>query len=1182
MKAYQTNINYRDELTGDSPQNEKQRLSDTFLTFLPKNTSGYTYVNQLIDVQIPKSEHVINLAKAYISLKLQIPLKLDANFAGAADRRYFIGLYNSATMFDQIEIHSNNKVIVSDTFTQVNARIWQMSKPTSYHKANPHTFINIDDITMNKGLVVYELDGTTTAGTTEKNAVFTMKIPLPMLFNCFDNCEAFSTTQLNDNVTLTMQLSTPDKYLCLFTADADGKVLKVTPFGIEGSVKRVYYNEDHYVEYSTSETEPNAYKIDEGFRIICPGHYPTEEEKIEYNNVVANGGWMREFSTFVIQAQDANFGASSVGNGTSGSSASTALNFNSSVANLYGVMMLAAHNHTYTVFDKPLIDCIEMNASEMWKLANGHTHTGNTYENGDDMYMDLMNALGQQSFKNMSRFDTAVTKDCRKKGDITYVKVTSTFEIQLNNANNAVTGRVADSFDWSVEYVYKPGEHTATCVQDDTAHTRTVTIVDYLPLNGENSYTQLDYTIGNANDAADAITDDTPVINYVENNDDVTNDVDYTAADDTDPAIFEWTVGFWNRHEKYRCYDSETLGSYIQYYRFAPSNQLGYSADYFSNQLNYKYKSLYHDEDNGFIFTTNNYDNSTMFCCCHTLSFLVFKEGGIDIINPFSEELDVRVKFSGNYGSYCGNGHGLAAIAPALIKPATDLITGGVRGLRKLVKENRHHHNQTLAYTILGPDLYQKHQGMIDSHTTMAKFKFKRFINNLMKMEQRLKDASAMSASSPTASADDTHGVIVKHGIAEEPEEIAEPATFDDLNLEPFVQSYSADLADMEYKNQLVLDYKYRFNTVKLRLNSFGSEAAMAGNNYHGRIGDWFRRVGRKIKGWFKKEGKHILKNVGSDLLGVAKEYASKILTGEMKMSDLKGVGPDVKQKVIDILKNRTDGTSVGGFTNDAIGWYNKWKNGQLSWSDIPRDMIARVKELDMKNKSGQDHGLIIKHGFVSGPVIKPTELYSVQKQRIKQLMGRNPMELRRKDLRKLYRFNYLKQNGVIDASHGRWAELMKQRYPDMFIKPVKRDPLSPADKGLSFVREIKKPNQDFKKIGHDVFKYRDKWRKMKPTILQNEHGIGFIEKMKERMAKLRTKGVPEADIYRKRNKKAKKFLKKWTDRLREIQKQKEEPVASTPSNEEHGVIVKHGECNEPDYKKMKAMWKKYKAQYKK
>ena len=41
-----------------APRESKQRLSDTYLSYLPKNTSGYTYKNQIVDVQIPKSQHI--------------------------------------------------------------------------------------------------------------------------------------------------------------------------------------------------------------------------------------------------------------------------------------------------------------------------------------------------------------------------------------------------------------------------------------------------------------------------------------------------------------------------------------------------------------------------------------------------------------------------------------------------------------------------------------------------------------------------------------------------------------------------------------------------------------------------------------------------------------------------------------------------------------------------------------------------------------------------------------------------------------------------------------------------------------------------------------------------------------------------------------------------------------------
>ena len=1006
-------MNYRDELTEGV---DKQRLSDTFLTFLPKNTSGYTYVNQLIDVQIPKSEHVINLAKAYIDVKLRIPLKLDAAFSAPGNNhRFFVGLLNSGTMFDQVQIHSNNKVILSDTFIQVNSRIWQMSKPSHYLHANGHTFINIDDISYNEGFVVQELTRAKYQASTDTDydadklatkwhdEVFTMKIPLPMIFNCFDNCEAFSTTMLNDNVTLTMQLSSPEKYLCLFETDADGKLIKTMSFDDN---KQCIYNGTHYVEYSTNETGDDSYRIEEGFKIIVPGHYPSEEEKIDISNAIGNGMWFREFTTTWIQAQDASFGPNSKGS----QSTQTSLNYNTSVSNLYGIIMLAAHNKTYCVYDKPCISDIEMNASEIWKLANGHTHTDSTYTGDNDMYLDLLNVFGQQTFKNLSRFDKAVTHDFRSK-----------------------------------EYDYPLGVNT------------------------------------------------------------------------------------------FKAQSSEMLGSYMQYYRFAPSNQMGYSGDYFANQINYKFKSGYREVEYGgntYVMTPNNYDNSTMFCCCQTLSLLVFKEGGLDVIDPFSEEIDVRTRFDGRFNSYAGNGHGLSTLIPGLISPVTNLIGKGISGLRGLVKENRNHANLTYAYSQLGPDEYEKRKEFLEARATMPKRKYKKFINGLKQMDNA-----------------ESHGLTVKvgaHGIASEPEEIAEPATFDELNLQPFVQSYSADLADCSYRNQLILDYKFRFNVEKLRLSSFGSEAALQANNYHGRVGDWFRRVGRKIKGWFKSEGKGILKGVGKDLLGVAKEYAAKIATGEMDIKDISSLKPELKQQIMSIVKNNTQNTKLEGITGDAMNWYRKYKSGELKWNEIPKDMIARIKEIDLKSKSGQEHGIIIRHGFVAGAHIHPSVTYAMQKQRMKKLMGMNPMEMRRKDLRRRFLYQQLKENPPVDMTHGRLSEFLKRRYHML-------DARLPA---IAEKKLITKASES---------PYKAKWKADKAQLIQNEHGVSFLQKLNEKSQ--RFGGMSPDARYHWMHKKAKKFLSKWQDRIRAQQAAAQE---NTDSSDAHGL----------DYAKMKAIWKKYKSQY--
>ena len=79
-------------------------------------------------------------------------------------------------------------------------------------------------------------------------------------------------------------------------------------------------------------------------------------------------------------------------------------------------------------------------------------------------------------------------------------------------------------------------------------------------------------------------------------------------------------------------------------------------------------------------------------------------------------------------------------------------------------------------------------------------------------------------------------------------------------------------------------------------------------------------------------------------------------------------------------------------------------------------------------------------------------------------------MQLNRNKLRKLYRFNYLKNNGVVDTSHGRMGELLRQRYPGISTR-------IPFDLG----RRV--PLRD-----PTINKLIDKWKNDKKELLSNDH----------------------------------------------------------------------------------------------
>ena len=229
------------ELEEIPQEHTKQQLADTYITLTPKNTAGYTTKGTVVTVQIPKTEHVLCLSKSFIYLDLKIGICSDGeDYEAPDDTDVYVGMINAATIFDMIQIKNNGKDILSDTFCQVNSRIWQMTKSSEYLKGEHASFINIDDITANEGFIMQKLTPEKFTADTTVPVTYKLKIPLPCLFNCFDNASNFSTSDLNDDVTLSMKLSAPSRYMCLVKADsATHRVLSIEPFDI--SAQAAYY-----------------------------------------------------------------------------------------------------------------------------------------------------------------------------------------------------------------------------------------------------------------------------------------------------------------------------------------------------------------------------------------------------------------------------------------------------------------------------------------------------------------------------------------------------------------------------------------------------------------------------------------------------------------------------------------------------------------------------------------------------------------------------------------------------------------------------------------------------------------------------------------------------------------------------------------------------------------------------
>ena len=961
---------------------EKQVLSDTYLAFLPKNTAGYTTKNQIIDVQIPRTEHVLRLNEAYFQVELQTAFKVNIDYAPVAGEEQYVGLLNSATIFDQVYIKNNGKTIHTETFSQIQSRAWQLSKSTNYQVANPASFLNYDDVSANDGLLVHKLTDTAFKAKAEVPLKFRLKIPIGAVYQCFDNCDNFSTTLLNDDITLSMQLSQPNKYMCLITADSTThKVKRVEPFGIN---TKIYddiikpYIKSHIkgwdeakdkVEFAASFTTgtDNSNQVEwktytysdsgtagtnyvgtitvytiqvldddtnyyiESLKMVVPGHYPTADESANYANLVANGAVHYSFRDCDIKCQSTDFT-----NGTQH------LNFSTNCENIFSVMIFASHAYSYVVFDKPYIDKIECNLSEIYKLANDKVHTEGTYDRDNDMYKNLIDGFGVDSFKNLQRFDKQITRDFLQK---------EPKKVAWGGTKGAVCNR--------------------TSVQ---------------------------------------------------------------------------------------------TGNYLQWYKVAPGNQLGISADYFANLINYKFESK-NDSVNDYIC---NYSNSNIFCAQLRYRMLIYKEGGIDIVCPFAEELNMRSVASNAPKS---DAHGIGALVPMLLKPATGLIGSAVKGIKGIVYKNRAHDNSTYAYSKLGKDGFERHRGILEQNSSMRKRKFKKFINNLVESEKQLANV-------------DTHGVEGTLGEGAGAASTVPRSSLDDfeherpvdLNLLNLTNSklYRPNnreiLSDIEFKMYLVLDYKYGFNKNKLRLQSFGDESA---TEYcaHG-FGDWIRGKWRKLVGFFKGRGKEIAKDAGKVILSnateIVKQYANEILMGKLNIKD---VPSKFKKQVLALIKNnQLTGTPVDDMTQRAIDYYKKIKDGSMNWSQVPSDMRDIVNKLQAQQST--QNGLLIRHGFVSAINVHPSVDYHVMKRRISKLADKNPMLMRQKDLRRLYKFKHFQQHPIVDTTHGRFNELLDRLYRKQQSKPPVFKPVPPSTSNP----------------------YKDKWRKIKSEITGSDnHGLKTV-----------------------------------------------------------------------------------------
>lgn len=887
---------------------QKQVIPDNVLSFVPKTGTTRFDKQQMFEISIPRTNHVVRLNKAYLQVVMK--LKMTKKEESSDDYNYYIGINNAACIFDQVQIKNNGKTIYSNTYSQISSRLWQMSKSKEYLDSMPYCFINYDDIRKNEGFIYQQVSGL--IEDTPKDVTFRMRIPLAAVFDCFDNTDNFSTTQLSDDIVLSLQLSEPYKFLTIVETDLLGKVKRVEKFYSEeqlfigdtsrksSTTESISFLEDgHYIEINS---DSDNYYI-ESFKMNVPCHYPTDDEKEAFSQLVNGGSVSFPYKSWEIDQSKVCFSES---NGITNKN--IIANFSSNAPNIYGIMILFNSDDNRVVYDKPYISNIECNLNEIVKLANGRVHTDKTYTGDNDMYRDFCNNFGADYFKNLSRFDSAITHD-------------------------------------------------------------------------------------------------------------------YGVKDKTDRNL---------------------LGSYCQWYQMAAGNQMGFSGDYFANLINYKCQSEYISASK----TPNNRSNGNIVCATLVQKILLFKDGGLSIVSPSSEEMNMK-----NVIRNENQTHGLGLIS-AIAQPVTSAGKGLIRMIKDKVDERRANKNTTYAYTKLGKDKYMSHQDIIEKNQSWRPKKFRQFIDKLISID---------------------HGLVLRHGISDAGIPSAndlsnidqeKAITLEDINLPyQFNYTHQLELYSKEYKSLIPFDYKVGLNRNKIHLTSYGNEMSMENIN-HG-LRDWLRDKWSRFRSWINKNKDTAVNNIKENAKNIVKQYVSDIMSGKIKPQN---VPTKFKADVMNMLRSGSlTGTDFDKIGADAMKYYNDFKTGKIKAEDIPREIFDKIKDLSISNST--NHGLVLRHGFISPVHIKSSIPSKNMKTRILLMMEKNPNLLTQKELKQMYLYKYLKSHK--NDNHGISSDVWKKLKYGNFRR-----------------RNNFHSNQDMNKLSNPMQKYNDIISKINKPKPNDEHGI--------------------------------------------------------------------------------------------
>lgn len=401
----------------------KRSSTESWSNYSP-TTSQPTSVDTYITFQIPQTNVIFDMSRGMIHCDLMIPIRITGDDASelkggekliADEDERILGLLDAGTLFDIVQIQIGGITVYHETFNQTQCRLRSLNTSDDWCLAQPQTYFNpvTTKITETNQLTCKKIQLPTSFSPNDTTYVTKhLTIPLPSIFPCFENMNVWPSFCVNDTLILTLSISQLDKYMVLFKEEDQAST------GIYNSVYTIEAGTDYSCGYSCRNLNPesmgNTPSLDllvsfdfknaviDKATIHVPYHSPEGKEISEIKTLIDYGGGIPYgFKRYEIVSQMVDFDTSSGVNKT--------VTFNTNSNNISEVIILALHDNNQVVFDKPLINAIQLNlGGGTWQLAYGCSHTENNYSFGTDMYYALLDGWGQNAMKNLQTVNSQV------------------------------------------------------------------------------------------------------------------------------------------------------------------------------------------------------------------------------------------------------------------------------------------------------------------------------------------------------------------------------------------------------------------------------------------------------------------------------------------------------------------------------------------------------------------------------------------------------------------------------------------------------------------------------------------------------------------------------------------------------------------------------------------------------